>query len=91
LRWRDADGGHALRLPPARPADLLARFAEAVTAGQTPWPDFEVAYRALAWWRAALRSHAEGRRVEVAEAAPGRGVVSGEREGEAAGDQAVPR
>jgi predicted dehydrogenase len=65
LRWRDRDGEHALRLPRPDAGELFARFAGAVTTGQRARPDFEDAYRALTWWRAALQSRPEGRRVEI--------------------------
>jgi predicted dehydrogenase len=72
LRWSDAGGDHALRLPPhSAPADLLGRFAAAVAAGEAPRPGFDDAYRALTWWRAAARSQAEGRRVEIGPPADG--------------------
>jgi predicted dehydrogenase len=69
LRWRDAAGEHALRLPPQRtPQDLLHCFAESVRSGQPLRPSFEDACRALAWLRAARRSHAEGRAVAPGDA-----------------------
>jgi predicted dehydrogenase len=66
LRWRDADGEHALRSPstPLR-RELLLRFVAAARGGQSPSPNFEDVSRALSWLRAARRSHAEGRRVTV--------------------------
>jgi predicted dehydrogenase len=64
LRWRDAEGRHARQLKGGVPeARLLEGFVEALRTGQPPRPSFEEAYRALTWWRAALRSQSEGRRV----------------------------
>lgn len=60
LRWRDADGQHAQRLPP-RPTELssLERFILALRADQPLRPSFEDAYQALTWLRAAVRSRGE--------------------------------
>ncbi len=67
LRWRDADGQHAQRLPP-RTAEqaALERFILALRSGQTMRPSFEDAYQALTWLRAASRSRAEGQRIVLA-------------------------
>jgi predicted dehydrogenase len=67
LSWRDEAGRHLLRLRgPSGEAALLGQFLDALRAGQAPRPDFEAACRALAWRRATLQSHAEGRRVPTA-------------------------
>lgn len=60
LRWRDADGQHAQRLPP-RSAEhsSLERFILALRAGQPLRPSFEDAYQALTWLRAAVQSRSE--------------------------------
>jgi predicted dehydrogenase len=67
LSWADAAGTHALALPPGRPAAevLLAHFHRAAAHGRPPWPSLDDAYRALGCLRAAARSRAEGRRVEL--------------------------
>jgi predicted dehydrogenase len=71
LHWRNADGEHLQRLPPLRrPRALLEHFARSVSAGRAPRPSFADAYEALVTLRAARRSLAEGRRVEVAVPAP---------------------
>jgi predicted dehydrogenase len=58
LRWKDAGGEHALRLPPQQVVkDMLRRFAESIRAGRQPRPSFDDACRALTWLRAARRSH----------------------------------
>jgi predicted dehydrogenase len=61
LRWRDADGQHAQRLPP-RSVELssLERFIVALRDKQPLRPSFEDAYQALTWLRAAVRSRSEG-------------------------------
>jgi predicted dehydrogenase len=62
LRWRDADGQHAQRLPPrSAEQSSLERFVLALRAGQPLWPSFEEAYQALTCLRAALRSRREGK------------------------------
>jgi predicted dehydrogenase len=67
LRWRDGDVWHARSQPRREPArELLEQFAGALRSGQAPRPDFADAYRALTWWRAARRSLAEGRRIDLA-------------------------
>jgi predicted dehydrogenase len=66
LRWRDADGQHAQRLP-RRSAEQnsLERFILALRAGQPLWPSFEDVYQALTWRRAAVRSRSEGKCVSL--------------------------
>jgi predicted dehydrogenase len=72
LRWRDADGQHGQRLPPrSMEQSGLERFILVLRAGQPPRPSFEDAYQALTWLRAAARSRAEGRRIELTESEPG--------------------
>jgi len=64
LQWRDGEGEHRQqwhRHPFRR--TLLERFAVTVNGGQPMQPSFDEAYQALLWWRTALRSQAEGRRV----------------------------
>jgi predicted dehydrogenase len=61
LRWRDADGQHAQRLPPrSAEQSSLERFIVALRDGQPLRPCFEDAYQALTWLRAAARSRSEG-------------------------------
>jgi predicted dehydrogenase len=61
LRWRDADGQHAQRLPPrSAEQSSLERFIVALRDGQPLRPSFEDAYQALTWLRAAVRSRSEG-------------------------------
>lgn len=66
LRWRDAEGQHAQRLPP-RSAELcsLERFILALRARQPLRPSFEDVYQALTWLRAALRSRSEGKCISL--------------------------
>ena len=66
LRWRRGEGSHTFRAS-RRPLPrlLLERFLDALAAGAPPEPDFGDAYRALLWTRAARRSLAEGRRIEL--------------------------
>ena len=66
LRWRDGEGSHTIHAP-RRPLPrlLLERFLDALAAGAPPEPGFADAYRALLWARAARRSLAEGRRVDI--------------------------
>jgi len=66
LSWRDGEGSHTIRAP-RRPLPrlLLERFLDALAAGAPPEPGFADAYRALLWARAARRSLAEGRRVDL--------------------------
>lgn len=66
VRWRDAEGQHAQRMPP-RTAEhsSLERFILALRAGQPLWPSFEDAYRALTWMRAAQRSRNEGTSISL--------------------------
>jgi predicted dehydrogenase len=66
LRWRDADGQHAQRLPSRSPEQAgLERFILALRSGQPLRPGFEDAYRALTWLHAAARSRAEARRIAL--------------------------
>ncbi len=67
VRWADATGKHSQKLPPPRPLarGLLEQFHRALSDGEAPRPGPEEVYRALEWLRAAERSRAEGRRVEV--------------------------
>lgn len=61
LRWRDADGQQAQRLPPRSVEhNSLERFILALRDGQPLRPSFEDVYQALIWLRAALRSRSEG-------------------------------
>jgi predicted dehydrogenase len=62
VRWRDAEGQHAQRLP-CRPAEevLLERFADALRDGQAPRPGVEEVRETLALLRAAWRSREEDR------------------------------
>jgi predicted dehydrogenase len=65
-RIRTAVGVQAIRVPPESAARAALRaFLDAVAARQPPQPDFEDAYRGLAWTRAALRSLAAGGSVVV--------------------------
>jgi predicted dehydrogenase len=66
LRWRDEDGQHAQRLP-ARSAEQsgLERFILGLRTGQSMRPNFEDAYQALTWLRAADHSRTEGQRIVV--------------------------
>jgi predicted dehydrogenase len=72
VRWRDADGQHGQRLP-SRSVEQngLECFLLALRAGQPPRPNFEDAYQALTWLRAAARSRADGRRIELTDGEPG--------------------
>ena len=66
LRWLDGEGSHTVRAARGPlPRLLLERFLDALAAGTPPEPSLEDAYRALLWARAARRSLAEGRRVEI--------------------------
>jgi predicted dehydrogenase len=68
LRWRDADGQNAQRLPSRSPEQNgLERFLVALRSGPPPRPSFEDAYQALVWLRAALRSRTEGQRIVLAD------------------------
>ncbi len=66
VRWRDAEGQHAKRLP-CRPAEevLLEGFADALREGRAPRPGVEDVGQALPLLRAACRSREEDRRVSV--------------------------
>jgi predicted dehydrogenase len=60
LRWRDADGQHAQRLPPrSLEQSSLERFILGLRSGQPLWPSFADVYRALTWARAAERGRNE--------------------------------
>jgi predicted dehydrogenase len=66
LRWRDADGQHAQRLPPrSAEQSSLERFILALRAGQPLRPSFEDAYQALTWLRAAAQSRSEGKCISL--------------------------
>ena len=66
LRWRDADGQHAQRLPPrSAEQSSLERFILAQRAGQPLRPSFEDAYQALTWLRAAVQSRSEGKCISL--------------------------
>jgi predicted dehydrogenase len=67
LSWADADGAHALSLPRGRPTAevMLTYFHHAATGGQPPGPGLLDAYQALGCLRAAARSRAEGRKVDL--------------------------
>jgi predicted dehydrogenase len=66
LRWRDADGQHAQRLPPrSAEQSSLERFILALRAGQPLRPSFEDAYQALTWLRAAVQSRSEGKSISL--------------------------
>ncbi|MGH7173938.1 MAG: Gfo/Idh/MocA family protein [Gemmataceae bacterium] len=66
LRWRDADGQHAQRLPSrSTEQSALERFILGLRDGQPLPPNFEDAYQALTWLRAAVRSRSEGRCVSL--------------------------
>ena len=73
LRWRDGEGSHTVRVShQSTPRRMLERFLDALSAGAPPEPGLDVAYRALLWVRAARRSLADGRRVEIAAGTPER-------------------
>lgn len=66
LRWRDADGQHAQRLPPRSvEQNSLERFILGLRSGQPLWPSFEDSYQALTWLRAAEHSRKEGKSIEL--------------------------
>lgn len=66
LRWRDADGQLAQRLPRRSTEQIsLERFILALRAGQPLRPSFEEAYQALTWLRAAVRSRSEGQAISL--------------------------
>jgi predicted dehydrogenase len=66
LRWRDADGQHAQRLPHRSTEQTsLERFILALRAGQPMRPSFDDAYQALTWLRAAVRSRNEGKCISL--------------------------
>ena len=69
LRWRDGAASHTVQASRrSLPLLLLERFIDALAAGVPPEPGLADAYRALLWARAARRSLAEGRRVEILQA-----------------------
>jgi predicted dehydrogenase len=71
LRWRDGNGQHAQRLPPrSAEQSALERFIRALRSGQPLRPNFEDAYQALTWLRAAARSRSEGQRIMLTEPRP---------------------
>lgn len=66
LRWRDADGQHAQRLPPRSVEhSSLERFILALRDGQPLRPNFEDVHQALTWLRAAVRSRSEGKSISL--------------------------
>ncbi|HWG41303.1 MAG TPA: hypothetical protein VN688_00855 [Gemmataceae bacterium] len=66
LRWRDAEGQHAQRLPSRSPEQNgLERFLIGLRSEQPLRPNFEDAYQALVWLRAAMRSRKEGQRISL--------------------------
>jgi predicted dehydrogenase len=67
VRWSDGAGRHAHALGAERAPEqgLLEQFYGMVRAGQAPQPNLDQVYRVLRWVRAAARSRAEGRRVEI--------------------------
>ncbi len=66
LRWRDRDSSHAFSRPVVDPARvLLERFVQGLRDGRPLWPGLDDAYGALLVLRAARRSLAEGRSVQV--------------------------
>jgi predicted dehydrogenase len=67
LHWTDADGSHSHTTHLDRPLSqlLLEHFYDVARAGQAPQPSLEEAGRLLGWVRAAARSRAEGRRIEL--------------------------
>lgn len=64
LQWRDSEGTHRQqwRRHPMRQS-LLQRFALTVQGCQPMQPGLGEAYQALLWWRAALRSQTEQKRI----------------------------
>lgn len=66
LRWRDADGQHAQRLPPRTTEHIaLERFLLALRDRQPLRPNFDDGYQALTWLRAAVRSRSEGQPIAL--------------------------
>jgi predicted dehydrogenase len=66
LRWRDADGQHAQRLPPrSAEQSSLERFILALRAGQPLRPSFEDVYQAITWLRAAVQSRSDGKCISL--------------------------
>lgn len=61
LRWRDAEGQHAQRLPPrSTEHSALERFIVGLRDRQPLRPNFADVYQALTWLRAAVRSRNDG-------------------------------
>jgi predicted dehydrogenase len=66
MSFCNSSGRHALELPRGlAEVWVLDRFVQAVQGGGAPSFSFEQAYQALTWLRAARRSRAEGKRVEI--------------------------
>jgi predicted dehydrogenase len=71
LRWRDADGQHAQRLPPRSiEQNALERFILGLRSGQPLRPSFEEVYQALTWLRAAERGRNEGQSIPLRKTVP---------------------
>jgi hypothetical protein len=67
LTWCDAEGRHALELPGGlAEVWIVDRFVQAVRGGFAPALSLDHAYQALTWLRAAQRSRAESKRIELA-------------------------
>jgi predicted dehydrogenase len=72
LMWHDGEGRHSLRLPRQKAErTLLEQFVQGVRSGEPLQHTFEQSYQALTWLRAARRSQAEGRGIEIPSAASG--------------------
>jgi predicted dehydrogenase len=67
LHWTDAAGSHTHVAPLERPPGqvLLEQFYGIVRDGRPPVPGLDEVYRLLGWVRAAARSRAEGRRINL--------------------------
>jgi predicted dehydrogenase len=67
LHWTDADGSHTYVAHLDRPLSqlLLEQFYDVARTGRAPEPSLDEVCRLLGWVRAAARSRAEGRRIEL--------------------------
>jgi predicted dehydrogenase len=67
VSWTDDEGRHLQTLSVDQPTVqvLLEQFYRVVREGEPPEPGLDQAYRLLHWTRAAQRSRAEGRRIEI--------------------------